>query len=256
MPNVRGATHLLKTQLGAWSLCLLTGAALVFSLLWHPAPPPRYQGLTQVRKQVPSRMAGFTLVGDNRFSEPIKQALASADLLSRSYRNDTTGQVVDFTLIGGTDRSALHDPRSCLIGAGWRIEDDHVETIAGTAVPIRVCRVVSGERSARDGSDVTEKGTGYEAMYLYVVSGQPIDQVTQIRSQMLASALIGRKNTPVCFVRFMRPLLTDPQADAASHQQFAAFVSRMWETVRIPQSQQTADASGARAAAPQVAVQQ
>jgi hypothetical protein len=74
-------------------------------------------------------------------------------------------------------------------------------------------------------------------MYLYVVNGKPIDQVTQIRSQMLVSALIGRKNTPVCFVRFMRPLLTDPQADAASRERFTKFVSQMWQTVRVPESQ-------------------
>jgi hypothetical protein len=234
MPNVRGTTHLLKTQRGVWSAWSLTGivaAALAFSALWHPAPPPQYHGLTAVRKSVPDQVAGFTLVGENATSAEVKQALMSADLLSRKYRSDTSTDVIDFTLIGGTDRSALHDPRSCLIGAGWRIENDHVETIPGTAIPIRVCRVVNG-----DGVSVAP-GAGFEAMYLYVVNGKPIDQVTQIRTQMLLSALIGRKNTPVCFVRFMRPLQTDPQADAKSHQQFARFVSRMWQTVRIPESQ-------------------
>lgn len=236
MSNIRGTTHLLTARTGAWSLTGITAAALLFSWLWHPAPPPRYQGLTAVRKRVPDQLAGFTLVGENAMSADVLQALASADLLSRTYRAEATGQTVDFTLIGGTNRNALHDPRSCLIGAGWRIENDHVETISGTTIPIRVCQIVSDTNAAGAAS---EGGDGYEAMYLYVVNGKPIDQVTQIRSQMLVSALIGRKNTPVCFIRFMRPLLTDPQADAASHARLTAFVSEMWRTVRVPESQTT-----------------
>lgn len=233
MSNFRGTTHILTGRWGAWLLSGIAAAALLFSLLWKPAPPPRYEGLTAVRQRVPDQVAGFTLVGENPMSDAVKLALASADLLSTTYRADATGQEVDFTLIGGTDRSALHDPRSCLIGGGWRIENDRVETISGTSIPIRVCRVVNDEGA----NGTAARGSGFEAMYLYVVNGRPIDQVTQIRSQMLVSALIGRKNTPVCFVRFMRPVLADPQADAASRERFAGFVSQMWQTVRIPESQ-------------------
>ncbi|MES2464721.1 MAG: exosortase-associated EpsI family protein, partial [Armatimonadota bacterium] len=138
MSNIRGTTHLLTARTGAWSLTGIAAAALLFSLLWNPPPPPRYEGLTTVRERVPAKMAGYTLVGDNEMSADVLQALASADLLSRTYRSEATGDSVDFTLIGGTDRNALHDPRSCLVGAGWRIENDHVETIPGTTIPIRV----------------------------------------------------------------------------------------------------------------------
>ena len=237
MSNVCGTTPVLKPRQSArsaWLLSLVTAMALGAMLVWHPAPPPRYAGLSAVRARIPAQTAGYHFVGDNPVSEPVRKALAAADLLSRAYRNDVTGQAVDFTLIGGTDRSSLHDPRSCLTGAGWRIEDDHVETIPGTETPIRVCRVLPGNAG----------GMSYEALYLYVVDGKTINQVTEIRSEMLLSALIGRKNKPVCFVRFMRPLLTDPAADAASHRQFRDFVGQMWTTIRLAESQ-TKNASSA-----------
>lgn len=224
MSNVCGTALILKAAQSAWILSLVTVAALGAMQVWHPAPPPHYGGLTAVRAR---KASGYRFVGDNPVSEPVKKALAAADLLSRTYRSEATGQAVDFTLIGGTDRSSLHDPRSCLTGAGWRIEDDHMETISGTETPIRDCRVLPREAD----------GKGYEALYLYVVDGKTINQVTEIRSEMLLSALIGRKNKPVCFVRFMRPLLTDPVAEAASHRQFRGFVRQMWTAIRITDSQ-------------------
>jgi hypothetical protein len=226
MSNIRGSAPILKSSWAAWSLSVLTGVALLLSLVWNPPPPAPYEGLTAVRKNVPDQIAGYRLVGDNPVSEPVKKALAAADLLSRTYYSQKTNQTADFTLIGGTDRTSLHDPRSCLIGAGWRIENDHVETIPGTTVAIRSCRVLNGDKK-------------YEAMYLYVVDGKTIHEVTEIRSQMLFSALIGRKNTPVCFVRFMRPLTTDSAVNDRSHEQFMDFVRQMWQKTDIPKSQTT-----------------
>lgn len=225
----------MRAQGGAWAawlLSALTAAALGLSLVWQPAPPPRYQGLVAVRLRIPDQAAGFNLVGENPVSEPVKQALAEADLLSRTYHNSKSDQTVDFTLIGGTDRSSLHDPRSCLIGAGWQIEGDHVETLPGTTVAVRVCRVLS-----KSSPSVAGPSEGYEALYLYVVDGKTIHQVTEIRAQMLLSAMVGRKQTPVCFVRFMRPLQADPAADAVSRQQFLDFARQMWKAARIPESQ-------------------
>lgn len=224
MQKFRGSAYLLTA-------CI--AGACVASYAWHPAPPPRYTGLNEVRQRLPDNIAGFTLRGDNPVSEPVRAALAAADLVSRTYA-DNRG-TIDVTLIGGTDRSALHDPRSCLIGAGWRIEDDHTVTLPSTngkPGPLaRACRVVSDT-----------SGETLEVLYLYVVNGQIVNEVTQIRSQMLFSALIGRKNTPVCFVRFMRPISTATGTSAeqttnSNQTRFMAFAGQMWERLQIPQTQ-------------------
>jgi hypothetical protein len=134
-------------------------------------------------------------------------------------------------MIGGTDRSALHDPRSCLTGAGWRIQDDRTETILGTEVQARRCRVVQDKASQ-----------SYELIYLYVVDGKIINEVTQIRGKMLLSALVGQRGTPTIFIRFMRPLApsessSEPsrvrnESDSAS---LNAFAAEMWNTLRPDQ---------------------
>jgi EpsI family protein len=207
MSNVRWSAYL---------LALFTAAAFGISLVWRPAPPPKYTGLANVR--VPETVAGFQSRGEDEISATVRAALSAADLVSRTYMKN--GQIVQFTMIGGTDRSALHDPRSCLVGAGWRIENDHTEAIPGTGLNARVCRIVQ---------DTTKDA--YEVVYLYVVNNEIITEVTQIRFRMLLSALIGRKGTPAVFVRFMRPLETGIEADAASRAQFLDFAAQMWKSV-------------------------
>jgi hypothetical protein len=71
-------------------------------------------------------------------------------------------------------------------------------------------------------------------LYLYVVDKTIIQQVTQIRMQMLASALIGKKGTPVCFFRLQRAVPRsrpdDPKAAAA----FRDFAATLWNHLEIP----------------------
>jgi EpsI family protein len=208
MSNVRGSAYL---------LAVITALAFGISLVWRPAPPPKYEGLANVR--VPEKLAGYESRGDDAIEDNVRAALSAADLVSRTYLNNS-GQPVQFTMIGGTDRSALHDPRSCLVGAGWRIEDDHTETLPDTGVKARVCRIVQ---------DSTKNA--YEVVYLYVVNKEIITEVTQIRFRMLLSALVGQKGTPAVFVRFMRPLQSGADADAASRAQFLDFTSQMWNTL-------------------------
>jgi EpsI family protein len=209
----------------SWSAYLLASfSALAFlaSLWWRPAPPPKYDGLAGW--QLPDTVAGFQSQGDETIDPVVRAALSTADIVSRTYRSGS-GNIVQFTVIGGTDRSALHDTRSCMLGAGWRIEDDHTETIPGTNIQTRVCRAV------KDSPRIA-----YEVMNLYVVDGQVITEVTQIRAQMLLSALVGRKNRPTVFVRFMRPLPRGSQTgDAANREQFQMFAAQMWNTLRPDQ---------------------
>ena len=214
MSNVRGSAYLLAA-LGA--------AVWGVSLAWHPSPPAKYRGLAAVRERIPQKVDTFQQAQENSFPDSVRQALASADLVSYTYSSE--GGNVDLTLIGGTDRSALHDPRSCMIGAGWRIENDHLETLPETNLKARVCRITGGSEA-----------TDYEVLYLYVVGDKIVNEVTQIRTQMLLSALVGRKGTPVCFVRFMRQVPRGVADDPSLATHFRQFAGRTWNEMRIPGS--------------------
>ena len=206
MPHIRRMGYL---------LVVLVGAALATAMAWKPAPPPKFVGLTG--RDVP-RLVGGLAGQDYAMAPEVKAALSSADTVSRTYGQGDAA--TDFVLIGGTDRTALHDPRSCLVGAGWKLEDDHTETLPGTAIAARACHAVG-----------LPGAPGYDIMYLYVVNGRVINQVSQIRAAMLWSALVGRKNTPVYFLRFMRPLSSDDAAVSANHAQLASFAAQMWAAV-------------------------
>ena len=211
MPYIRRMGYLLM---------LLIGAALGTAMVWKPAPPPRFLGLTGA--DVPRTLGGLRAASDDPVPADVKAALASADLLQRTYTpvGDQGGEAVDFVLIGGTDRSALHDPRSCLIGAGMQLEDDHLERLPGTDIQARACHAVGAPGTG--GSDM---------LYLYVVNGKVINEVTQIRAAMLWSALLGRRGTPVYFLRFTRGLNDDAQANARGHDRLGRFAAEMWETL-------------------------
>lgn len=211
MPHVRRMGYLLT---------LLIGAALATAMVWKPAPPPRFLGLTGA--DVPRALGGLRAASDDPVTDDVKAALASADLLQRTYApvDGRDGEPVNFVLIGGTDRSALHDPRSCLIGAGMQLQDDHLERLPGTDIQARACHAVGAPGTG--GSDM---------LYLYVVNGKVINEATQIRAAMLWSALLGRRGTPVYFLRFTRSLDADAQADARGHARMGRFAAGMWETL-------------------------
>ena len=200
-------------------LTLIIGTALATSMIWKPAPPAHFVGLTSA--DVPRELGGYSAPQDDILPADVRAALASTDPLSRNYHQ--VGGDVNFLLIGGTDRSALHDPRSCLIGAGMQLENDHVELLPGTSVEARVCRAVG--QSAGPGQSGQ---TGYDILYLYIVNGKVINQVTQIRAAMLWSAVLGRRGTPVYFLRFTRALGSDPQTYATDHASLQRFAAAMW----------------------------
>ena len=212
MPHIRRAGYL---------LILLIGAALATAMVWKPAPPPRFVGVTG--QDVPRTLNGYECAVDDAVPAAVQAALSSADLLSRTYTENGSlqGDSVNFVLIGGTDRSALHDPRSCLIGSGMQIENDHVERLPGTDVDARVCHAVG-----------TDGAGGLDILYLYVVNGKVVSQATQIRAAMLWSALLGRRGTPVYFLRFTRTLAADPQASAWGHDSLQRFAAQMWRTLQ------------------------
>jgi len=213
-------------------LAALIGAALLVSVVWKPAPPQHFAGLAGA--DVPRSVGGWVSGADESVPADVQAALSSASLTSRTYQpvgNGAAGNEapVNFVLIGGTDRSALHDPRSCLIGAGMQIQDDHLESLPGTGVEARACHAVTGT-AAVTGTSIgsTSTGSGFDIIYLYLVNGRIINSATQIRAAMLWSALLGRRGTPVYFLRFTRPLYSDPRQDALGHAAMLQFATAMW----------------------------
>jgi hypothetical protein len=67
---------------------------------------------------------------------------------------------------------------------------------------------------------------------LYLVNGRVVNQATQIRAAMLWSALLGRRGTPVYFLRVTRPLDSDPRQEALGHAAMLQFAAKMWKTLQ------------------------
>jgi uncharacterized protein DUF3485 len=197
---------------------LLAAAAFTAAMVWKPAPPARFVGLASA--EVPARVGPFLSHGDREPARDVRVALGAASLLFRDYA-DMQGNLIDFSLIAGTDRSALHDPRSCMVGSGWRLENDRTEPLPGTNLMMRSCRLVGGDSG---------RAVPLDVLYVYVVDGRIVNQVTQIRTQMLWSALIGRKHRPVYFLRFVQPV-TAPANAAADHARLQSFAGDMWRAL-------------------------
>ncbi len=207
-------------------LAVMIGVALTVAFVWKPAPPTPFAGLAG--RDIPQAVGGCIAGADDLVPPEVQAALASATLTSRTYRpaNETGagGDSFNFLLIGGTDRSALHDPRSCLIGAGMQVQDDHLERLPGTDIEARACRSVGGASG--------DKNAGFDIIYLYLVNGRVVNQATQIRAAMLWSAVLGQRGTPVYFLRFTRPLFSDPRRDAAGHAAMLHFATEMWTALQ------------------------
>lgn len=227
MSQVRGSAALLAA---------LFAAAIATAVFWNPPPPAPFRPIGE--SQIPHAVAGYvasdTVPGS--VSEEARRVLSSASIVSRTYmRGAAVGPVyapIEFILVGGTDRSALHDPRSCLIGSGWAIQEDRATPFtAGTrTVPAHTCRIINENLPDKPAVDL---------LYLYVVDGKVIESVTQIRAQMLASAVIGRKNTPVYFLRFLRPVERTGEdnlslaSSAQSSEILKQFAGAMWQQLPL-----------------------
>lgn len=197
-------------------LTLVLGATLLVGWAWRPPAPARFLGATG--QDVPRIVAGLH-GSDYDIDSAARATIASASILCRTYGEGAGA--VDFTLIGGKDRQALHDPRTCLIGGGWMLSNDHAEHLPGTDVDVQSCQA-TGRADA----------PGYDIVYLYLVNGKRISEINQIRAQMLWGALTGREEVPVYFLRFMQPLGSEPAANAAQHQRLLRFTAQMWHSLQ------------------------
>jgi len=198
-------------------LVILLSSAMVAVKVWSRPPAAKFAGLSPA--SVPNEVDGYLGMGEAPIAPEVQAALASASIVSRSFVRGVDS--IDFLAIAGTDRTALHDPRSCLVGAGWRLQDDHDFYLPASKVTAHSCHAV-GPAGTQD----------LDIIYLYAVDGKIISQPTEIRAAMLWSALIGRKNSPAYFLRFVQTKCTDEKADQARHANLTKFAARMFAAMQ------------------------
>ena len=209
-----------KIRRAGYLLVFLMLAAITAAWAWRPAPPAHYGGLSSVA--VPGRIGSY--IG---YAKPVdaqtRSQLSSADIISEQFRSGAGG-IIDVDMIGGTDRSALHDPRSCLVGAGWSIGSDRVEQLGSNGHPAVRCCIARLEGTA------AHPGYGYDIVYYYVSHRRVIASATSIRLALLESSLLEQNDAPIYFIRLMTPLI-EGQGHAAEHSSLMQFASSLWTQV-------------------------
>ena len=197
-------------------LAAFFAASMVLSFTWKSPVAAKFDAISE--NMVPISVDGFS---GKRASVPITtlQALESAQLVNREYTSPD-GFDVGFALVGGTDRDALHDPRSCLTGAGGRIDNDRVETLRPAGLSVRSCDVLYGNADS-----LIE-----DIVYFYFTRQGSIASATDIRLRLLSSALLLQRPEPIYFLRFVTPVPTGATFEERRqvHARLLAFASRMW----------------------------
>lgn len=158
-------------------------------------PAPRPAAPVSAGKPLPQTLgAGFVggSVADETKPAVRARLAAHTQIATRTYTN-AAKQTVQVIRLVGSDRNALHDPRSCLAGVGWRIEDDRTETIGET--PVRVCRLLGD-----DGRPPLLVAYGYVGE-----NGTLIADPSAIRAKLLYQAVVGGAAKPLVFLRLITP---------------------------------------------------
>ena len=210
-------------------LNVLFAAALGATLAWPAEKQIVFRGFGG--DKVPTTLSGSPLsyesLGDQPLDKAAQSQLQAASIVSREYREvgpNASPSPVSLTLIGGTDRSVIHDPRSCFVGGGWVIDNDHNEILPGTDIGVHSCLI------RQPGSNV-----GFDVVYLYVVDGAILNKVTQIRAEMVWNAFVGTSNRPTFFFRCTRLVdtksLSTVGIDAAEHKRLQDFTATMWKAI-------------------------
>ena len=202
-------------------------AALGAALAWPAEKRVAFAGFGAER--IPKTIAGtegrsYEFVSDQPLDKGAQEQLNAASIVSREYQEagpDATPAPFGLTLIGGTDRSVIHDPRSCFRGAGWRIENDHNEVLPGTNINAHSCLI------RQPNSNV-----GFDVLYLYVVDGAILNKVTQIRAEMVWNAFLGTANRPTFFFRCTRLVdLSTGSMEQKDHQRLQDFSAATWNAI-------------------------
>ena len=194
--------------------------ALAIKMHWKP-----YQSAIVRLKEadVPLAAAGYVAPPDgdwNHSQENVaEQYIQQSQVITRIYRNGS--DEINFLLVSGSGRTALHDPRLCLTGSGWRLSDAHTEALPGT--PIVMQQNEAATVSALPDTSLT---------YFYIVNGKSISSPTEIRFALLGSSLLGRDNAPIYFFRFIQPINPDPAQAKRNHAHLLSFAAEIWRDVQ------------------------
>jgi hypothetical protein len=206
----------------------ILGLAVLAAFVWRPVPPDKFKGISS--SQIPQVIGSYKGV-DIPLDPVVRAALPSADIIDRRYESKD-GPAIDVTVIGGTGRNELHDPRSCLVGAGWQIQNDRVEKLAVPAdIFIRTCQVSQTTHASISGDSETSSD---DMMYLYVVNGSTVASASAIRWNLLKSDLLEQNDQPVYFIRTITPLYSSPgdsAANAAVHERLEHFTAELWKAL-------------------------
>jgi hypothetical protein len=194
------------------TLALLGLTALGISWFWRPETGKVSRSL--IGLTLPMQSGALVRTESLTVDPLVRGALPTADISRTLYTLPSSGEGVELTLIAGSDRDALHDPRSCMVGAGWRIENDRVEPLAGTGTRLRRCTLAQGAQR-------------FDVVYGYVCEGNVLAEPTQIRGRMLTAAVLGRKDAPVCFFRLLRPAGRIPDTT------FEPFAAALWNALDL-----------------------
>ena len=207
MPEIRRSGYLLAAVLLA---------AVVCSYAWKAPDLPRPRPLPS--SITPVQIGGYSgSVGT--VPEITLEALKSAQVIDRQYTS-SDGFTINFALIGGTDRDALHDPRSCLLGSGGRIENDRLEALPGSGEKVRACDVIY------DGS--TESRA--DIVYYYLTKQGIVASATDIRLRLLSTAFSFTQNQQIYFIRFSTPVPDSPDSGQRQliHSRLMNFAAQLW----------------------------
>jgi hypothetical protein len=201
MPQLRGmAAILILTLVGT----------LLFSHLWHPAPPPESPGVTSA--EVPQTLAGYRATADEIPSTYVRNALPGARIVEREYHQGNA--MMDFLLISGTRGVELHDPRFCM--GGLLLSAPSTVQVSGTPVRMQVYKASSHAGQVPD-----------ELVAFFYVDGRRIiSDPSEIRMALFWSDLFGRTSAPVYFFRFIQPLTPN------AHQNLLKFAGGAWQALQ------------------------
>ena len=200
-------------------VCALIGA-LGVKMHWKP-----YQSAIVPLNEadVPLSVAGYRAPPDGKWNHAqeanAEQFIQQSQVITRIYRSGS--DEINFLLVSGSGRTALHDPRLCLTGSGWRLSDAHTEALPGT--PIVMQQNEAATVSAFPDTSLT---------YFYIVKGRAISSPTEIRMALLGSSLLGRDNTPIYFFRFIQPISPDPAQAKSNRAHLLLFAAEMWRQMK------------------------
>jgi EpsI family protein len=110
---------------------LLLASTVIAARVADYRPPEMLQ---HPLEEIPSELAGFRAVVDNRVREDLLAELAPTEYLSRTYRRGKADLRL-FVAYYARQKAgeSMHSPKNCLPGSGWEIWTSRPTVLPGTA---------------------------------------------------------------------------------------------------------------------------